>query len=176
MFTEANKIIACSGAAITCGTTSRYGCFLYTGGRRQLLAISLGMCFFTVAGSVYADEAQPQVDTIDIIEAVRIAESLLSNELGYADDYATLELEIKDVVRYTTPHNWKSRERDGTTVYDPETGEPVPESEYYLSDKLAGRVYWLIYFTPTGRFVLDGAISYYIDAETSELIHVCSMC
>ena len=139
--------------------------------RMRLLVILLGMW----AVSVYGDEAQPQVDTIDIFEAVRIAEGLLFNEPHLADSYANRDIELARAIKYTTS---RLGSRVGGTIqeFDLDTGEfmseyPASETEYNrrLRKKLAGRIYWLVDFDYT-EYVLGRDIIYYIDAETSELI------
>ena len=121
--------------------------------KRQLLAILRGICFFAVATSANGEEAQPQIDTIDIFEAVRIAESMLLSHTYYVDLYANRKIEIESAVRYATQRNLESR------------------SQGTVHDALVDRVYWMVSFSYT-KPILDGGRIYYIDAETSELINV----
>ena len=146
--------------------------------RMRLLTVLLAMCFFTAVVSAGGNEAQPQVDTIDIHEAVRMAEGLLLNEPHYADYYANRELVISDVEKHDTQCNFLLVHSNSKVrlCKDMQAGEFLqlhPEDVYseYIFEKLEDRTYWLVYFAPAGA-VLGGDIAFFIDVESSELIHV----
>ena len=143
--------------------------------KRQLLAILLGMCFFTVSVSADSDKTRPQIGTIDIYEAVRIAEDLLLND----PDYVDRKLAISTIEKHYTQCNFLLVDVP-CVCEDMQADKYVqlyPLDAYYkrIFDGLEGRIYWFIYFsliTDPSKIVLDGDIAFFIDAETSELIDV----
>ena len=140
---------------------------------RQLLAMLMNL--FVAVAAVGADinagaDLSPHVrDDIDILEALKAAEDLLSRKEEYAVKYANRELEIGMatecfIMRYPDAPDVFHITRDAARPleYDKELHDRLRDYD--------GNYYWMVYFTPVDR-MSDEAIGFFIGAKASELIH-----
>ena len=145
--------------------------------KRQLLAILLGMYFFTVAASADSDRPRPQTGTIDIYEAVKVAEEMLLNEgQHYVQEYKDRKLVIDIIEKHYTQCNFilvRSKVCVCNDLQADKFAQLYTEDVRFkdIFEELENRTYWLVYFAPA-ELVAGGDIAFFIDAETSELIDV----
>ena len=139
--------------------------------RKRLLSVLSGIHLVVVVISAISFEARAE---IDVLEATRIAETMLLREEQVGS--SSLEFEAIAVIdsRYggwfsflsdfTCECVLKAYARDKSIWCD-----DVPDKE--MRDKLKGREYLLVYFSSVDPEV-DYEIGFFIDAMTAELIYV----
>ena len=135
--------------------------------KTRLLFMLLAMC---LPMAVAADHGRSKGPEIDIYEVVRIAKAHeVKARSRYGDGDTQMEWRIAYARRYHTPEFVYCH-----PVADLYCRSIVSMEEEGVREKLKGRVYWLVYLTPVELTTGDG-LTFYIDANTSELIHTAKM-
>ena len=150
-----------------------------TSREKKLLLVLLALYFFTVAVNANDDkvqlqtdtivdifgERQPEIDTIDFREAVRIAKDLLPGRKSA--EYENLEFKIIVARKNTTWGYPVQSEEYALEVLESMLDDVYARARYdYLEyfrethRKLGDRIYWFIYFVPVGHEVGDGGVGF----------------
>ena len=125
--------------------------------KAALSSILLAVAFLVGTPAANGEDRRP---VRDVYEAIRIAEAMLAEEEEYyVTGYANGEIRLRDVRKYHDALNY-------LTVND------ASNYDRALRDKLEGRRYWYVVFSNADLLrTKGGGISFFIDADTSELIH-----